>query len=68
MTEEKESEKPKLDFEVWKARLREDCERLDKMATFNCLEDECLRVLWRAGTKPSVQGIIEGGRITRLAS
>jgi len=68
MTEERESQKPRLDFEVWKERLREDCERLDKLAAYNCLGDECLRVLWRAGTEPSVQGIIQGAGIARMAS
>ena len=51
-----------LTFDVWKARLREDCQRKDKLVAFNNLGEECLRVLYESGTEPSVQGIIEGGR------
>ena len=53
---------PELLLEVWKLRLREDCERQDKLLAYSNLGEECLKVLWEAGTEPSVQGVIEGGR------
>ena len=51
-----------LTLEVWKLRLRQDCERQDKLLAYSNLGEECLKILWQAGTEPSVQGIIEGGR------
>ena len=44
-----------LKFEVWKARLREDCQRDDKLLAFNNLGEDCLRILWESGTEPSRQ-------------
>jgi len=52
----------KLSFETWRSCLREDCERREKLLEYNNLGDECLRVLWEAGTMPSVQGVIDGGK------
>lgn len=51
-----------LPFNVWKQRLRDDCARCDRLWGFNALGDECLRVLWQAGTEPSVQGVIDDGK------
>lgn len=50
-----------LALEVWKRRLKEDCERQDKLLAYSNLGEECLKVLWEAGTEPSVQGVINGG-------
>ena len=50
-----------LALEVWKLRLREDCERQDKLLAYRNLGEECLKVLWEAGTEPTVQGVIDGG-------
>lgn len=49
-------------FETWKVRLLEDCQRQDKLLAFASLGEECLKVLWEAGTAPSVEGIIDGGQ------
>ena len=51
-----------LAFDVWKMLLRQDCERQDKVLAYSNLGEECLKILWEAGTEPSVQGVIEGGR------
>ena len=51
-----------LSFEMWKVRLREDCESQDKLATYSYFTEECLRILWEAETEPTVQGIIDGGK------
>ena len=51
----------RLALEVWKRRLKEDCERQDKLLAYSNLGEECLKVLWEAGTEPTVQGVIEGG-------
>lgn len=51
-----------LPFDVWKLRLQEDCKRENKLLVYSNLGEECLRVLWEAGTEPSVQGIIDGGQ------
>ena len=48
-------------FEIWKARLRQDCEREDKLVAYNSLGEDCLRILWESGTEPSVQGVVNGG-------
>lgn len=53
---------PELALDMWKLRLREDCERRDKLLAFSNLGEECLKVLWEAGTEPTVQGVIDGGR------
>ena len=53
---------PRLAFEVWKLRLREDCERQHKLLEYRNLGEVCLEVLWEADTEPSVQGVIEGSR------
>ncbi len=50
----------RLTFEVWKARLRSDCESNDKIHAFNKLGEETLRILYGCGTGPSVQGIADG--------
>jgi len=50
-----------LELEVWKLRLKEDCERRDKLLAYSNLGEECLKVLWEAGTEPTVQGVIDGG-------
>jgi len=52
---------PQLPFAFWKAALREDCERHDKLMAYSILGEDCLKILWEAGTEPSVQGVIEGG-------
>jgi hypothetical protein len=44
-------------FDVWKERLREDCERQDKLAAFNAFSDYVLRLLWQAGIGPSVNEV-----------
>lgn len=51
-----------LALEVWKLRLKEDCERQDKLLAYGNLGEECLKVLWETGTEPTVQGVIEGGK------
>ena len=51
-----------LPFDVWKLRLQADCKRENKLLVYSNLDEECLRVLWEAGTEPSVQGIIDGGQ------
>jgi len=47
-----------LAFEFWKLCLREDCRRLEMSLAFECLDDECLRVLWATGSLPCVLDII----------
>ena len=51
----------KLPFEVWRLRLQEDCERQDKLLAYKNLGEDCLKILWEAGTEPSVEGIVNGG-------
>jgi len=53
---------PESALEIWKLRLRQDCERQDKVLAHSNLGEECLKILWEAGTEPSVQGVIEVGR------
>jgi hypothetical protein len=55
-----------LAFETWKIRLREDCERNDKLHAYNCLSEECLRILWELDIEPSVPGIVDGGNSNSL--
>ena len=51
-----------MPFELWKQRLRDDCARCDRLWGFDALGEECLRVLWQAGTDPSVDGLIDDCR------
>jgi len=51
-----------LKFEVWKARLREDCQRDNKLLAHNNHGEDCLKILWESGTEPSVSGVVDGGR------
>jgi hypothetical protein len=50
-----------LTFGEWKDTLRQDCERQDKLLEYSNLGEDCLKILWEAGTQPSVNGIIDGG-------
>jgi hypothetical protein len=50
-----------VSFEVWKTCLRDDCQLHGKMQEFHHLDDSVLRIIWEAGTEPSVQGLIDGG-------
>jgi len=52
---------PSVNFEIWKTRLRNDCQLNGKLQEFSHLDDSVLRVIWEAGTEPSVQGLIHGG-------
>jgi hypothetical protein len=52
---------PSLSFNVWKALLREDCLRANKLLAFENFGDYVLELLWRNGTNPSAQGIITDG-------
>jgi hypothetical protein len=59
---------PTLSLEVWKKRLREDCERHGKMQNFLCLGDYVLEILWKTGIEPTAQAIADSGtRVMRLA-
>lgn len=46
-----------LPFELWTARLREDCAREGKLSVFDALGEDWLRLLWELELPPSVQGI-----------
>jgi len=48
-----------LSFDVWKFRLRQDCELRDKLPSFDAMGDFVLRFLWQRGVDPTVQAIIE---------
>ncbi len=47
-----------LPFEVWKSRLRDDCERCGKAKQFEVLSDYVLQLFWQRGVEPSVDGLI----------
>lgn len=55
------SKGPSLPFDSWKQLLRRDCELRDKLVAFDALGDDVLRLLWEAGTEPSVNGIMKNG-------
>jgi hypothetical protein len=57
-----------LTFDLWKARLREDCQRNDKLVAFESLSEECLRILYESGTEPSLKGIADGAGETHRKS
>jgi hypothetical protein len=44
-------------FDAWKARLRADCVRQDKLLAYDTLGDYVLAILWRQGIEPTVEGI-----------
>ena len=44
----------RMSFAVWRQRLRDDCARCDRLRARGILDDERLRLLWAAGTEPSV--------------
>jgi hypothetical protein len=47
----------KLSFDAWKARLREDCARQDKLLAFHCLGDYILAIFWKNNVEPSAEAI-----------
>jgi hypothetical protein len=49
-----------VSFEAWKTCLRNDCQQNGKLQEFDIFGESLLRILWEAGTEPSVQGIIDG--------
>ena len=60
--------KPTLSLDIWKMRLREDCERQGKLSEFSNLGDFVLKLLWETGLDPTVQAIADSGtRVVRVA-
>ena len=47
-----------LTFTLWKAALREDCERENKLPAFDAMADCALRLFYERGVEPTVQGIL----------
>jgi hypothetical protein len=47
-----------LPFELWKAQLRSDCQRMHKLLVFDSTGDYVLQLLWKNGIEPTVQAII----------
>jgi hypothetical protein len=60
---------PTLIFDVWKALLRQDCVRQNKLLAYDSLGDYVLAMLWKQGVDPSVEGITkaDGKRIGSAA-
>lgn len=46
-----------LTYEVWKLRLRKDCELEDKLLAFDSLGEYTLKMLWENGLGPTVRAI-----------
>jgi hypothetical protein len=53
---------PSLTFGEWKRQLRENCVRLDRLASFNNFGDYVLALLWKRGLDPSVEAIVNDGK------
>lgn len=53
-----------LAFTLWKAALRQDCERRDKVLAFEAMGEDVLRMFWERGAVPTVQGILEDSSST----
>jgi hypothetical protein len=49
---------PSLPFELWKAKLCIDCQRLHKLLVLERTGEYVLQLFWRNGVEPTVQGII----------
>ena len=45
-------------FDVWKLKLRRDCELQGKLFAFEAMGDPILRILWERGLNPSVEAIV----------
>jgi len=52
-----------LTFILWKAALREDCERKHKLLGFDAIGDYALRLFYERGVEPTVQGILDDGSV-----
>jgi hypothetical protein len=52
---------PELSFEIWRSRLRENCEREGKLENFVNLGDYVLKLFWESGVDPTVQDIVNNG-------
>jgi hypothetical protein len=50
---------PKLSFDHWRQLLREDCLRLDMLASFSALDHGTLHALWLDGLKPSLTALVD---------
>ena len=48
-----------LTFRLWKAVLRKDCERENKLPAFDAMGDCALRLFYERGVEPTVQGILK---------
>ena len=48
-----------MTFELWKALLRDDCEREDKVDAFDALGDSAFRLFWERGVDPTVIDILK---------
>jgi hypothetical protein len=47
-----------INFEVWKLRLRGDCEREGRLLAFGNLGEYVIRLLWERGLEPTVEAIV----------
>ena len=48
-----------LAFDLWKLKLRKDCERQGKLLAFDAIGDYALRLLWETGLDPTIRAILE---------
>ena len=50
---------PAVPFDIWRQRLRCDCQRCDKLYAFEDFGDFVLQLLWQSGVEPTVRSIIQ---------
>jgi len=53
--------RPPIPFDVWKLRLRQDCEHQGKLHAFNVITDNVLQLFWKRGLDPTVKAIVKDG-------
>ncbi len=55
-----QAKKPSIPFETWKSQFHQDCQFHNKLAAFNALGEDVLRIFWESGLEPRVKAIVDG--------
>lgn len=53
--------RPPIPFDVWKLRLRQDCEHHGKLHAFKLIADNILQLFWKRGLDPTINAIVNDG-------
>lgn len=53
--------RPPIPFDVWKLRLRRECEHRGHLGAFDSINDKVLQLFWKRGLDPTVKAVVNDG-------